>query len=155
MRNPNTQLDAKFLHLVENVPAARGTGLCHLERSGVPCKCCAPKNTVNQGKVPAARSEIVRFQALTLVVHPEMGQVNTDGTQCHVVSVAIHSSSQAHVLGCGFSKKQTKKKPRSSAQSVFDLQCVCGVQKKRSNRHSIRALDCAPQPSQWFCSVRK
>ena len=136
-------------------PAARGTGLCHLERSGVPCECCAPENTVNQGKVPPARAAILRFQALTL---PKMS------TQCHVVTVAIHSSSHVHALGCGFSKKQTKqKKPRSSAHeqhssyqiACFCVQCVCGVQKKRSNRHSIRALDCAPRASMWFCSVRK
>ena len=54
---------------------ARVTGLCHLERSGVPCECYAPENAVNHCKAPPARSATVRSQALMLLVQPDMGQL--------------------------------------------------------------------------------
>ena len=136
-------------------PAARGTGLCHLERSGVPCECCAPENTVNQGKVPPARAAIVHVQAITLPkkAHNAMSspsQSTHHPTSTHLAAVSPRSRQN----------RRNRARPLTSSTSatgsrVSDLQCVCGVQKKRSNRQSIRALDCAPRASQWFCSVRK
>ena len=63
---------------------ARVTGLCHLERIGVPCECCV-QNTVNQGKVPQAQAARLRFQAPTLLVHTDVGHVKLDGNTmtCH------------------------------------------------------------------------
>ena len=92
------------------------------------------------------------FQAPTLLMHPDMGQVNFYATRCHVIRAATRSLSHVNALGCEFAKKRTKMKGTAFIRScttlqlldrVFDFHRMCAEsEKEHSNRYSIRAVHC-------------